>query len=116
CIQSLEDIDALSPILTLLSFFFFQAEDGIRDFHVTGVQRVLFRSNFPTVAGSTRQPWGSSSRGRRSPRISSGARATPQRPRSASDRKSVAQGTEGAPGRQRVCAREERGECASAVL
>src|SRR5690606_13034318 len=25
-------------------FFFFQAEDGIRDFHVTGVQRVLFRS------------------------------------------------------------------------
>src|SRR5690606_4865093 len=27
-----------------VSFFFFQAEDGIRDFHVTGVQRVLFRS------------------------------------------------------------------------
>src|SRR6266511_5467920 len=25
-------------------FFFFQAEDGIRYFHVTGVQRVLFRS------------------------------------------------------------------------
>src|SRR5690606_40024044 len=25
-------------------FFFFQAEDGIRDFHVTGVRRVLFRS------------------------------------------------------------------------
>src|SRR5690606_9142644 len=25
-------------------FFFFQAEDGIRDFHVTGVQTVLFRS------------------------------------------------------------------------
>src|SRR5207253_6830048 len=25
-------------------FFFFQAEDGIRDGHVTGVQRVLFRS------------------------------------------------------------------------
>src|SRR5690606_41068407 len=24
--------------------FFFQAEDGIRDFHVTGVQTVLFRS------------------------------------------------------------------------
>src|SRR5690606_40899645 len=24
--------------------FFFQAEDGIRDFHVTGVRRVLFRS------------------------------------------------------------------------
>src|SRR5690606_40778697 len=26
-------------------FFFFQAEDGIRDFHVTGVRRVLFRSS-----------------------------------------------------------------------
>src|SRR5690606_40281062 len=25
-------------------FFFFQAEDGIRDFHVTGFRRVLFRS------------------------------------------------------------------------
>src|SRR5690606_21976573 len=28
-----------------IDFFFFQAEDGIRDFHVTGVQTVLFRSN-----------------------------------------------------------------------
>src|SRR3712207_165691 len=27
-----------------LCFFFFQAEDGIRDIGVTGVQRVLFRS------------------------------------------------------------------------
>src|SRR5690606_40954227 len=27
-------------------YFFFQAEDGIRDFHVTGVRRVLFRSMF----------------------------------------------------------------------
>src|SRR5439155_17243408 len=26
------------------NFFFFQAEDGIRDGHVTGVQSVLFRS------------------------------------------------------------------------
>src|SRR5438874_3580520 len=26
------------------SYFFFQAEDGIRDLYVTGVQRVLFRS------------------------------------------------------------------------
>src|SRR5690606_40270379 len=26
------------------NYFFFQAEDGIRDFHVTGVRRVLFRS------------------------------------------------------------------------
>src|SRR5688572_31740184 len=28
----------------ILFFFFFQAEDGIRDLTVTGVQRVLFRS------------------------------------------------------------------------
>src|SRR5688572_31729820 len=28
----------------LLCFFFFQAEDGIRDLTVTGVQSVLFRS------------------------------------------------------------------------
>ena len=27
-----------------MAFFFFQAEDGIRDGTVTGVQRVLFRS------------------------------------------------------------------------
>src|SRR5690348_17801552 len=30
--------------LPFFSFFFFQAEDGIRDGRVTGVQRVLFRS------------------------------------------------------------------------
>src|SRR5690606_39432667 len=34
------------------SFFFFQAEDGIRDFHVTGVRRVLFRSYAPTLRGT----------------------------------------------------------------
>src|SRR5690606_39747623 len=34
-------LDAFCPIfpyVTLYLFFFFQAEDGIRDFHVTGVQ------------------------------------------------------------------------------
>src|SRR5690606_40102476 len=31
---------------TCFFFFFFQAEDGIRDFHVTGVQTVLFRSRW----------------------------------------------------------------------
>src|SRR5690606_39533210 len=31
-------------LISWLSFFFFQAEDGIRDFHVTGVQTLLFRS------------------------------------------------------------------------
>src|SRR5204863_4139308 len=29
---------------SIFVFFFFQAEDGIRDLYVTGVQRVLFRS------------------------------------------------------------------------
>src|SRR5690349_25095819 len=32
-----------------LFFFFFQAEDGIRDLYVTGVQTVLFRSRPPTA-------------------------------------------------------------------
>src|SRR5690606_40906724 len=31
-------------IFVYLLFFFFQAEDGIRDFHVTEFRRVLFRS------------------------------------------------------------------------
>src|SRR5690606_40815440 len=30
-------------VLLLYFFFLFQAEDGIRDFHVTGFRRVLFR-------------------------------------------------------------------------
>src|SRR2546426_1534269 len=30
--------------MVILFFFFFQAEDGIRDYKVTGVQTVLFRS------------------------------------------------------------------------
>src|SRR5256885_9892348 len=34
------------------SVFFFQAEDGIRDYKVTGFRRVLFRSD-GTVAAST---------------------------------------------------------------
>src|SRR5690606_40364010 len=40
------DAPAFTKIIGTLDelFFFFQAEDGIRDFHVTGVQRVLFRS------------------------------------------------------------------------
>src|ERR1035437_10487551 len=35
-----------------LSFVFFQAEDGIRDIGVTGVQTVLFRSGSDSEAGS----------------------------------------------------------------
>src|SRR2546429_1451339 len=34
----------ISPTLAMSIFFFFQAEDGIRDVAVTGVRRVLFRS------------------------------------------------------------------------
>src|SRR5690606_40468208 len=40
--------------LWLLYFFFFQAEDGIRDFHVTGVQTcalpILLRNDWPCTA------------------------------------------------------------------
>src|SRR5436309_11875044 len=36
----------------VISFFFFQAEDGIRDFHVTGVQTCLFRSTIDWGDGS----------------------------------------------------------------
>src|SRR5690606_41038921 len=31
-------VSPLPPLPEWISFFFFQAEDGIRDFHVTGVQ------------------------------------------------------------------------------
>ena len=34
-------------------FFFFQAEDGIRDIGVTGVQTVLFRSRLPVSVYGT---------------------------------------------------------------
>src|SRR5699024_12016787 len=37
-------VQRLDLVLFFLDFFFFQAEDGIRDRNVTGVQRVLFRS------------------------------------------------------------------------
>src|SRR5439155_4811444 len=36
----------VSRLLVVHQFFFFQAEDGIRDGHVTGVQTLLFRSFF----------------------------------------------------------------------
>src|SRR5690625_698269 len=40
----------------LSSYFFFQAEDGIRDGHVTGFRRVLFRSPLGTCAASAASP------------------------------------------------------------
>src|SRR5205085_4850378 len=42
---------SLTRCLMSMSFFFFQAEDGIRDLTVTGVRRVLFRSHCPHRAG-----------------------------------------------------------------
>src|SRR5580700_6399330 len=36
--------DYKGPLIEELFFFFFQAEDGIRDLYVTGVQTCLFRS------------------------------------------------------------------------
>src|SRR6266511_2232107 len=39
----------------VLFFFFFQAEDGIRDFHVTGVQTWLFRSGGGAIAHPDRR-------------------------------------------------------------
>src|SRR5690606_39424478 len=36
-----------------VSYFFFQAEDGIRDFHVTGVQTCALPISFAAVAGDT---------------------------------------------------------------
>src|SRR5438067_11864385 len=38
-----------------MPFFFFQAEDGIRDRNVTGVQRVLFRSLVVSPDNQSRQ-------------------------------------------------------------
>jgi len=36
----------LCGVCVIICCFFFQAEDGIRDIGVTGVQRVLFRSSW----------------------------------------------------------------------
>src|SRR5690606_40019365 len=75
------------PARAVVSVFFFQAEDGIRDFHVTGVQSVLFRS-------AVRCPWPGlwtpeSPTGRPS---ACGADRRDGRRRSPADRKSVVEG------------------------
>src|SRR5207302_4581031 len=52
-------LDSLSSRLLLAHcLFFFQAEDGIRGFHVTGVRRVLFRSSL-RLRGCAMIPLGS---------------------------------------------------------
>src|SRR5256886_16939905 len=45
-------------MIAVLFFFFFQAEDGIRDLTVTGVQTVLFRSERGDVAAVILEPAG----------------------------------------------------------
>src|SRR5690606_40809974 len=40
--------------VVLVRFFFFQAEDGIRDFHVTGVQTCAL----PILSAEALNPWG----------------------------------------------------------
>src|SRR2546430_16428567 len=47
-------LDQLGRECIYFSFFFFQAEDGIRDLTVTGVRRVLFRSLASKIAVMTR--------------------------------------------------------------
>src|SRR5207249_8381164 len=44
----LRDVDLAEMMHTLLNLFFFQAEDGIRDRNVTGVQTCALPISFPT--------------------------------------------------------------------
>src|SRR5690606_39315850 len=64
-------------------FFFFQAEDGIRDFHVTGVQTCALPISTPRAARA--RPRSSASARRpstsRSARAACPCRPTPRRPR-----------------------------------
>src|SRR6266511_2257186 len=66
----------LITLVILIFFFFFQAEDGIRDFHVTGVQRVLFRSKVSLPA----RPPGWPHAGSPAPRSTSWPATTPTSP------------------------------------
>src|SRR5690606_40969516 len=52
-------LQCLAPYLLVFSFFFFQAEDGIRDFHVTGVQTCALPicPRPSTPAPSARRSW-----------------------------------------------------------
>src|ERR1019366_5974881 len=51
-------IDTLGVLICGFCGFFFQAEDGIRDWSVTGVQTVLFRSQrSSSVAAALQERW-----------------------------------------------------------
>src|SRR5256886_8778321 len=95
------DLNLSNARAVLLSFFFFQAEDGIRDLTVTGVQtcalpislaprRLDRRSGGPArMAGRRAPPRGPSRRPTRRPRPARPRPAGPAALRSARDRKSV---------------------------
>src|SRR6266511_1099694 len=63
--------------MTYIFFFFFQAEDGIRDFHVTGVQTCALPIS-PTAWSSPVPRW-TSSRARTQPQPREDRRRGPQR-------------------------------------
>src|SRR5256885_9049478 len=101
-IQGLLDFDSDRWAETTCDFFFFQAEDGIRDYKVTGVQTcALPISAGPADPAGPESPsdaprWSpAATRSRAAPRRRDIARARarstarPRRPRSSEDRKSV---------------------------
>src|SRR5690606_40590025 len=53
--QDVESLEAgvASRVMVLVFFFFFQAEDGIRDFHVTGVQTCALPISSPKGLSAT---------------------------------------------------------------
>src|SRR5699024_11267002 len=62
------DFTSILPFLVSFLFFFFQAEDGIRDRNVTGVQTLLFRSVPPASRGRRGRRRDARAPGSRSPR------------------------------------------------
>src|SRR5207253_4719134 len=72
-----------SPLI-IFTFFFFQAEDGIRDGHVTGVQTCALpispQPTIPTRAGVFTRPPRASARARRASAVRHRARVRRSRP------------------------------------
>src|SRR5687767_15314801 len=84
-------------MILFIVFFFFQAEDGIRDKLVTGVQTWLFRSGPEAAGPAGRRParcawgdWRPPARGSRPGGPRCGSRAPRVRPASAEDDQHVA--------------------------
>src|SRR5690606_40090887 len=79
--------DTVIHVFLCCQFFFFQAEDGIRDFHVTGVQTCalpISTTKLPGSAQNSATDSASATRLRRSPasQLDQGARGTNTRVRS----------------------------------